>query len=110
MLIAKLEATQKTFCSRCAKPLKLDLSFNPSEWLFYEAKPVAEDDENEHLQLDTHRLELNPVEPVRQDIILNLSHIPRCKKLCAKFEEAIIEHKGVKALSGLKNLNLDQTK
>lgn len=108
MLISEVDATQETFCSRCAKPLKLKMVFNPSEWLFYEEKPHEDDDENEWLQLDTHRQELDEKEPLRQDLLLNLEHVPRCKKLCKKFEESRLEEpKGVKALSGLKNMFKD---
>ncbi|MEK9160115.1 MAG: YceD family protein [Patescibacteria group bacterium] len=105
MLIAEVDATQETFCARCAKPLKLKMDFEQSEWLFYEESPHEDDDENEWLKLDTHRLELDEKEPIRQDLLLNLEHVPRCKKLCKKFEESKLEEpKGVKALSGLKDL------
>ncbi|MFA4815156.1 MAG: YceD family protein [Candidatus Gracilibacteria bacterium] len=107
MLLEGLDATQTAHCSRCGKALKLKLNFKPSEWLFYKEKPPEDDSENEWLELDTHRLELNPLEPVRQDILLNLGLAPRCKKLCKKFEESKPEkNKGVKALSGLKDLHL----
>jgi uncharacterized metal-binding protein YceD (DUF177 family) len=105
MMIEKIEATQSTLCSRCAKPLKIPLEFTPSEWLFYEEKPHEDDDEDETLLLDSHRLELDPMEPVRQDLLLNLQAIPRCKKLCAKFEESKPEEeKTIKALAGLKDM------
>lgn len=105
MLIAEVDATQETFCARCTKPLKIKIDFKPSEWLFYEESPHEDDDVNEWLKLDTHRLELDEKEPLRQDLLLNLEHVPRCKKLCKKFEESRFEEpKGVKALSGLKDL------
>lgn len=105
MLLEALDATQETFCTRCGKPLSLPLNFKPSEWLFYETDPLPDDDENEHIKMDVHRKELEPLEPVRQDLILNLEMKPYCKKLCAKFEEAKPEgSKGVKALAGLKGL------
>ena len=104
LLIDKLEATQNAHCSRCGKALKLPLNFKPSEWLFYEEEANEDDDSDERLQLDTHRLELDPLEPVRQDILLNLETTPRCKKTCKKFEEAKEGDQGVKALAGLKDL------
>lgn len=108
MLIAAVDATQETFCARCAKALKFKMDFRPSEWLFYEESPHEDDDENEWLKLDTHRLELDEKEPIRQDLVLNLEHVPRCKKLCKKFEESRLEEpKGVKALAGLKGMLKD---
>lgn len=105
MLLEELDAIQNTHCSRCGKALKLQINLKPSEWLFYEEKPHEDDNENEWLKLDTHRLEIDPVEPIRQDLLLNLEPVPRCKKLCKKFEESKPEEdKGVKALSGLKDL------
>lgn len=105
MLIEDLEATQVAHCARCGKQLEKKINFKPSEWLFYDGEPHEDDKENEWLKLDTHRLELDPVEPIRQDLLLNLDSTPRCKKLCAKFEESKLEEpKGVKALAGLKNL------
>lgn len=105
MLIEKIDATQVAYCARCGKHLKQKIDFKPSEWLFYKDEPLEDDKENEWLKLDTHRLELDPMEPIRQDILLNLEAIPRCKKLCKKYEESKPEEdKGVKALSGLKDL------
>ncbi len=105
MLVEDVDAIQNTHCSRCGKALNLQINFKPSEWLFYEGEPHEDDKENEWLKLDTHRLELDPVEPIRQDLLLNLEPVPRCKKLCKKFEESKLEEdKGVKALSGLKDL------
>ena len=104
MLIQELKTTQVSPCSRCAKLLKIPLDFKPSEWLFYEEPPVEGDDENEHLQMDTHRLELNPQSPIRQDLILNLEQAPHCEKPCKKYEEALPGDEGVKALSSLKSL------
>lgn len=107
MLIENLEATQKGICSRCAKPLDFPLDFKSSEWLFYEGEPHEDDKENEWLKLDTHRLELDPLEPIRQDLLLNLEPVPRHQKLCKKFEESKPEpEKGVRALAGLKDLHL----
>ncbi len=108
MLIENIDATQTGTCARCGKELKEKIEFKPSEWLFYDGEPHEDDNENEWLKLDTHRLELDPVEPIRQDILLNLEAIPRCKKLCAKFDESKPEElKGVKALAGLKDLMQD---
>ena len=105
MLIQEIKASQISSCSRCAKKLKIPLVFKPSEWLFYEEAPVEGDDENEHLKMDTHRLELDPLEPVRQDLILNLELSPHCKKSCQKYEAAKPGwDEGVKALSGLKDI------
>lgn len=107
MLIEKLEAKQKGICSRCAKSMDFPLNFSPSEWLFYEGEAHEDDKENEWLKLDTHRLELDPMEPIRQDLLLNLETVPRCKKLCKKFEESKPEpEKGLKSLAGLKDLHL----
>ena len=105
MLVEEVDATQIGYCARCTKALKLQMDVKPSEWLFYEGEPHEDDKENEWLKLDTHRLELDPVEPIRQDLLLNLEPVPRCKKLCKKFEESKLEEdKGVKALAGLKDL------
>ena len=104
MLITEMQATQVASCSRCAKDLKLPLNFKPSEWLFYEESPVEGDDENEHLKIDTHRQEIAPLEPIRQDLILNLEQKPHCKKACKKFEESLPGEEGVRALAGLKDV------
>jgi len=103
MLLETLEATQTGNCARCGKSLSFPLPFKPSEWLFYETDPLPDDDENEHLKLDVHRLELDPLEPVRQDLILNLELKPQCEKPCVKFDESK-QDSGLKHLAGLKDL------
>jgi uncharacterized metal-binding protein YceD (DUF177 family) len=101
MLVNELEATQLTPCALCGKELKRKLNFTPSEWLFYEKKPLREDDENESLTLDRTRMEIDPFSPIRQDIILNIDYAPRCTKPCKHYEEP---EDGIKALAGLKDL------
>lgn len=101
MLIQKLEATQSTLCSRCGTKLIVPLSFVLSEWLFYEKIPIMEDAENENLQIDLHRLEIHPLEPIRQDLLLNVNLAPRCPKPCRELPEETAESK---PLSELKTL------
>jgi len=101
MLISHLKATQEVNCSYCGRTLKLPVRFEPSEWLFYEKKPLEYDDENEYLYLDKKQMTVDPIEPIRQELILNLETAPRCAKVCTKFEEP---EPGVKALSHLKKL------
>lgn len=103
MLVLKdLKAIQKTLCSSCGKALELSYKMKPSEWLFYENKPLEYDDENEFLFFDKHKMELDPTEPLRQELILNQEVLPRCLKGCKKFKE--VKEEGPKALAGLKNL------
>lgn len=101
MLLNELEATQKMPCALCAKELSRKIKFTPSEWLFYQVKPLREDDQNELLTLDRTRMEIDPTEPIRQELILNIDSAPRCAKKCKKFEEI---PEGIKALSSLKDL------
>lgn len=103
MLVLKnLKATQKTLCASCGKELELPYKMKPSEWLFYENKPLEYDDENEFLFFDKHKMELDPTEPLRQELILNEALLSRCLKGCKKFKE--VQEEGPKALAGLKNL------
>lgn len=104
MLVQSIEAIQISPCSRCGKMLKFSLPFQPSEWLFYDDEPHEDDAEDEQLHIDLHRLELDPYEPIRQDLILNLEQRPHCKKPCKKYEESKEGDEGVKALAGLKHL------
>lgn len=101
MLVQKLEATQSTVCSRCGKKIKCALSFKPSEWLFYEKTALMEDTENEDLQIDLHRLEIHPLEPIRQDLLLNLNLAPRCPKPCRELSEKTYKSKPLFALKTL---------
>lgn len=101
ILIQELQAQQMGLCVRCGKKLKQALQFHPSEWLFYEEKPDKDDASNEQLFLDKSQLEIDPYEPVRQELILNLNPALHCVENCATFEEP---EKGVKALSKIKDL------
>lgn len=101
MLIDELTANQVGECVLCGKTLTQGLSFMPAEWLFYEQKPLREDDENELLTMDRTRMEINAYEPIRQELILNMDTQMHCKKKCAEFKEP---EKGIKALAGLKDL------
>jgi uncharacterized metal-binding protein YceD (DUF177 family) len=101
LLIQEIEATQNGNCARCDKKLKQKLKFHPSEWLYYEEKPDKDDASNEQLFLDKHQMEIDPFEPVRQELLLNLDPALHCSENCAVFEEP---KKGVKALSKLKDL------
>ncbi len=103
LIISAISAVQKTLCSTCGKALELPYTIEPSEWLYYEKKPLEYDDENEFLFFDKHKMELDPTEPIRQELILNQELLPRCPKACKKIKEAK-EEEGVKALAGLKNL------
>lgn len=101
VVIKNLLAIQKTLCSSCGKPLELPYKMKPSEWLFYETKPKDYDDENEFLFFDKHKMELDPTESIRQELILNQEYLPRCVKGCKKFKET--KEVGPKALAGLKS-------
>ena len=101
MMIEKLDAVQVAECVRCGKTLNRKIDFTPQEWLFYEQKPLLEDDENEHLVMDKTRIEIDPYEPIRQELVLNMDNAPRCAKLCKTFKDP---EPGIKALSGLKDL------
>lgn len=104
MLISTWLATQEGPCVRCLKKLTRQLKSDPSEWLFYENQPLDYDDENEWLTIDRQHMELDPKEPIRQELLLHLENALHCDKDCAKFEEEESEGQGVKALSGLKHL------
>ncbi len=102
LMLQKLEATEGAACVRCGKPMDISIELKqPSEWLFYEQKPLSYDDENEHLMIELERLQIDPLEPIRQELILNSPSNPHCKKTCVNFEEP---GKGVQALKGLKDL------
>lgn len=103
LLVKEIKAIQKTLCSTCGKALERPYEIEPSEWLYYEKKPLDYDDENEFLFFDKHKMELDPTEPIRQELILNQELLPRCPKACKKLKEPV-EEEGVKALAGLKNL------
>lgn len=103
MIIEELKATQNTLCARCGKKLTVPIEFSKAEWLFYEEKPLIYDDENEFLYVDKHHWEIQPFEPIRQELVLHSEDIVRCEKACARFEDASIEE-GSKALSVLKDL------
>ncbi len=102
LLVKKINAIQKTLCSRCGKELELPYETDSSEWLYYEKRPLDYDDENEFLFFDKTKMELDPTEPIRQELILNQELLPRCAKACKKVE--LKEEEGIKALAGLKNL------
>lgn len=101
LIMEELKATQAAVCSFCTKALKVPVSFEPSEWLFYEEKPLEDDASNELLFIDKHQMEINVVEPIRQELILNLDPAPRCKKPCKSFAAPDPESK---PLSQLKDL------
>jgi uncharacterized metal-binding protein YceD (DUF177 family) len=101
LLMHELEATQMGNCGFCEKPLKQALQFHPSEWLYHEEKPLDYDDSDEALFLDKKQLELDPYEPVRQELILHIDPAPHCPKTCKEFAEP---ERGVKALSKLKEI------
>lgn len=101
LLIQELQATQVGNCAFCEKPLKQALKFDLSEWLYYEEKPLDYDDSDEALFIDKKQLEIDPTEPVRQELLLNIGIAMHCPKPCKVFAEP---EKGVKALSGLKDI------
>lgn len=103
MIIEALKATRNTLCARCGKKLTVPIEFTKTEWLFYEEKPLNYDDENEFLYIDKHHWEIEPYEPIRQELLLHAEDIVRCPKVCARFEDASVEE-GSKALSALKDL------
>ncbi|QQR54877.1 hypothetical protein IPG41_06905 [Candidatus Peregrinibacteria bacterium] len=102
LLIQGVKATQITPCAQCGKSLEIPYEMDSSEWLFYESKPLIYDDENESLFFDKQAMELDPTEPVRQELILNEKILARCPKACKKFKEA--PEQAPKALAGLKDL------
>lgn len=101
LLIQELQATQAGNCAFCEKPLKQALKSYVSEWLYYEEKPLDYDDSDEALFIDKKQLEIDPTEPVRQELVLRLEIAMHCPKTCKVFAEP---EKGVKALSGLKDI------
>ncbi len=101
MNIISLSANVGSFCVKCGDSLKLKINVNEGEWLFYESPPKHYDFANEMLMIDLDRYEINPKEPIRQEILLNTPFYPRCDKDCAYFDEAT---QGVKALADLKKL------
>lgn len=101
LLMQDLQATQVGNCAFCEKPLKQALHFHPSEWLFYEEKPLDYDDSDEALFIDKKQLEIDPTDPVRQELVLNSEIAMHCPKTCKVFAEP---EKGVKALSRLKDI------
>jgi hypothetical protein len=78
----------------------------PSEWLFYEKKPRNFDDPNELVLLDMKYFTLDPTDVLRQEIVLNMSDVPRCPKACGSFMDASVQEapKGTKGLAQLKDL------
>lgn len=103
LLLQKLEATQSDHCALCNKVIQEPLRFEPSEWLFYETKPLEYDGSDELLYLDKKQMEVDVFEPIRQELILNLSATLRCPQKCAEFKEPP-EPEPLKPLAGLKNL------
>jgi uncharacterized metal-binding protein YceD (DUF177 family) len=110
MVLLEQSSTEwKTICSHCGKALKAFLEVTDSEWLFYEQKPLDYDDENEFLFIDKHQMQIDLMEPLRQEFLLACPSAPRCAKACKApipMEESqpIPEKQSVKALQGLKDL------
>lgn len=101
LLIDKIHASLELYCVRCMKSLVLPVEITEGEWLYYDRPPKDYDDENEFLFIDKERFEIDPREPVRQEILLHVPEAPHCEKDCVHFEEG---QSGVKALSQLKDL------
>lgn len=99
--ITELKAKMKGSCVLCQKEIDVDVETNEGEWLFYEERPKDYDDENEFLFIDKDEFEIDPLDPIRQEVFLNMTDSPRCPVRCASFDQ---ESKGVKALSNLKDL------
>ena len=102
VIFDEIQTVQEAECVRCGKKLKIDLNFQPGEWLYYEKKPRIYDDASELLRIDTANMQIDLSEPVRQEIALNSVENPVCDPPCVKYETD--EEKGVKALEGLKGL------
>jgi len=101
LLVKELASTVDQECVRCQKAISVQVLIGEGEWLFYDQRPKDYDDENEFLFIDREEFEIDVVDPLRQEILLNLPVAPRCKGECASFDE---EEKGVKALAALKDL------
>lgn len=101
MLIDELNTKVKVDCVRCGKEVSVPLTTSGGEWLFYEKEPRDMDDQNEFLLIDKDKFEIDPISPLRQELLLAMPEAPHCKKECKKFEES---GTGVKALAGLKDL------
>lgn len=103
LLLQQLQATQTDHCAFCNKLIKEAVNFEPSEWLFYETKPQEDDGADELLFLDKKQMEIDPFEPVRQELMLNRNPVLHCAKPCVKFKEPSAPEP-VKPLAGLKKL------
>lgn len=101
MIIESLTSQLERPCARCEKILKRDIKVTGSEWTYYEEKRNLPLDPSEQLRIDCNRLEINPMEALRQELDLATPQRVVCEPECVHFEG---EERGVKALSGLKNL------
>lgn len=101
MLIEELTSSVKTTCVRCGKAVTVALKTTEGEWLFYEKPPHEVDDQNEFLLIDKEEFEIDPMEPLRQELILGVPVAPHCEVECKEFEAS---GEGVKSLAGLKDL------
>ena len=100
-MITKLNCKVKFSCVRCNKDIVVDIQTSDQTWLFYGKKPKDFDDENEFLEIDINKMELDPVKVIRQEILLNSPNSPHCKDECVHFDET---SKGSKALAALKDM------
>lgn len=104
VLLDELEALQEGHCVRCGKKIEQKLSFEPSEWLYFEKEPERYDDENEFLFIDLEKYIIDLSDPIRQELLLHRNEVMHCPQTCREFKE---QEKGVKALSQLKDLQFE---
>lgn len=104
MMIERISTSTDLPCVRCQKEIPVPIEVSQGDWLYYEKPPHDYDDENELLFINRKFFEIDPLEPVRQEIFLALPVAPHCEVECRHFDES---SEGVKALSQLKDLIKD---
>lgn len=99
--VDELKTKVEEECVRCRKKVVVPIDSSEGEWLFYDKAPRDIDDKNEFLMIDKEEFEIDPMEPLRQELILAVPASPHCQVECKKFDDS---GAGVKALAGLKDL------
>lgn len=101
MMIEEMTTSVELDCVRCGKKVSVPMKTGGGEWLFYEQTPRDMDDQNEFLLINKDEFEINPISPLRQELLLALPDAPHCAVECRVFDQS---SSGVKALAGLKDL------
>ncbi len=101
LTLTHLETTLDEICVRCGKKMEIPLKTEGGEWIYYQYERDHLEDPEDTLVLGEDYT-LDPIEPLRQEIILHTPTHPRHAKLCQKYDDS--EDRSIKSLAGLKDI------